>query len=154
MPGLVWPTVRTDCNSFDICVQSYAICRQHCCWHCHGSCISLNRLPYDTASGDCHFWAFYDDNSPNAVPQDHFQANNSSFTDPYLDFFTEYVTYSAVLDHLDSTQTLTHERRMEAIYIYNNCCFVYLEVLPLILLAIVYVRIFLVLRSQLKRIRR
>ena len=53
---------------------------------------------------------------------------------------------------LDSTQTLTHERRIDAIYSY--CCFVFLVVLPVILLAIVYVRIFLVLRSQLKKIHR
>ena len=53
---------------------------------------------------------------------------------------------------LDSTQTLTHERRMDAIYSY--CCFVFLVVLPVILFAIVYVRIFLVLRLQLKKIRR
>ena len=53
---------------------------------------------------------------------------------------------------LDSTQTLTHERRADAIYSY--CCFVFLVVLPVILLAIIYVRIFLVLRSQLKKIGR
>ena len=53
---------------------------------------------------------------------------------------------------LDSTQTLTHERRIDAIYSY--CCFVFLVVLLVILFAIVSVRIFLVLRSQLKKIRR
>lgn len=53
---------------------------------------------------------------------------------------------------LDSTQTRTDERRTDSIYSYS--CFVFLVALPLILLAGAYVRIFLVLRSQLKKIRR
>ena len=53
---------------------------------------------------------------------------------------------------LDSTQTLKHERRIDAIY--SFCCFVFLVVLLVILLAIASVRIFPVLRSQLKKIRR
>ena len=69
-----------------------------CMYVCHGSCISVFRLLHDTASGDCHFWALCDDNPPNAVPQDHFQANNSGFNDPHLDFCTEFVIYWAVLD--------------------------------------------------------
>ena len=53
---------------------------------------------------------------------------------------------------LDSIQTMKHERCMDAIYSY--CCFVFLVVLPVILLAIIHVRIFLVLRLELKKIRR
>ena len=96
--AFVWSTVRPDCNFFDICLQSHGIWRQYCCLHCHGSCISVYHLLHDTASGDCHFCALCDDNPPTAVPQDHFQAKNSGFTDPHLDFFIEYVNYLAVLD--------------------------------------------------------
>ena len=72
---------------------------------------------HDTASGDCHFCALCDDNPSTAVPQDHFQANNSGFTDPHLDFFIEYVTYSAVLDqprlHPNAETRATHRRYLQ-----------------------------------------
>lgn len=53
---------------------------------------------------------------------------------------------------LDPSQTESHERQKDVIYSYS--CFVSLVALPLILLAVAYVRIFLALRSQLKKIRR
>lgn len=51
-----------------------------------------------------------------------------------------------------STPETANEQHSDVIYIYS--CFVGLVVLPLILLAVAYSRIFLILRVQLKRIRR
>lgn len=54
--------------------------------------------------------------------------------------------------NFDPAQMETDERHIDAIYSY--ACVGFLVALPLILLAVFYIRIFLVLRSQLKKIRR
>ena len=54
--------------------------------------------------------------------------------------------------NIDPMQTETEERHIDKIYSYS--CFVCLVALPLILLGVIYVRIFKVLRVQLKKIRR